>query len=148
MCDARGMGNAIWLLTALPSWYLEGAAHPLSAGALTLIPAIGLFALLLGAVLGVAARRRELLWFLLLFGLSEVLVGLAGLMRGQVRPSASDGLAAILYAFLGLQLSVSVYLLYRIRGARLATAALGIFSVTYAAYAIFIAGMSFTDTWL
>ena len=140
------MANAIWLLTALPSWYLGAAMAPFSAGALTIVPAMGLVSLAVGVILGAIGRRRELLWFLALFAASELLVVIAGAMRGQVRPEGP--LNAGLLLFLGAQLVVSGYLIYRMKGARAPASALGVFSVTYAAAAVFVAGMSFTDNWL
>ena len=141
------MANAIWLLMALPSWYFGAASNPFSGGALTLVPAVGALSLIVGTILGVIQRKRDLLWFLVLFALSEMLVVIAGVMRGQVRPM-SGPLNVWLYVFLGLQLVLSGYLIYRIKGARTSATALGVFSVTYAATATFVAAMSFTDSWL
>lgn len=143
------MGNSVWLLTALPSWYLDAATHPSSAEALTVVPAIGLVSLLLGMILGAMRPRQELLWFLLLFVSSEALVGIAGAMRGQVRAGTSIRILGVaLYAFLGFQLAASAYLIYRIRGTRASAAALAVFSLTYAAAAVFVASMSFADEWV
>ncbi|CAN5430882.1 hypothetical protein BH09PSE4_BH09PSE4_20650 [soil metagenome] len=143
------MANAIWLLTALPSWYVGAAMAPFSAGALTLVPAMGLFSLAVGVILGAIGRRRELLWFLALVAASELLVVIGGAMRGQVRPNGPEGpLDAGLLLFLAAQFVVSGYLIYRIKGARAPASALGVFCVTYAAAAVFVAAMSFTDNWL
>jgi len=142
------MNNAIWLLTALPTWYSEGAAHPFSGGALTLVPAIGLLSLLIGIIMGAIARRRGLLWFLLPFAFSECLVCVAGVMRGRVPYSQSAPLEIALYIFLAAQVAVCGYLIYRLKGARISATALAIFSVTYAVAGMFVAGMSFTDNWL
>jgi hypothetical protein len=142
------MNNAIWLLTVLPNWYLEGATHPLSAGALTLIPAIGLLALAVGLILGAIKRRRELLWFLFPFALSEGLVAIAGIFRGSVPYGASTGLSIFFLVYLAAQLVAFGYLIYHIKGARTAATALSIFSLSYALFATFVAGMSFTDSWL
>jgi hypothetical protein len=139
------MNNAMWLLTALPTWFLEAAADPFGSGALTLVPAVGLLALVVGVIAGVLRRRRELLWFLLLFAFSEALVAIAGGMRGQLRGSL---LNAAMWAFLAAQAAASAYLVYRIRGARLSAVSLGFFSLTYACAASLIASMSFSDVWL
>jgi len=53
----------MWLITALPSWYLGAAAHPMSSGVLSIIPFIGVVALLAGVVAAAAARSRWLLLF-------------------------------------------------------------------------------------
>ncbi|WP_333570998.1 hypothetical protein [Sphingomonas sp.] len=143
------MGDAIWLFTALPTWYLGAAMMPFSGGVLTLVPAIGLFAFAVGIVLCAIMRRRALLWFLALFAASELLVALAGIMRGEVRAvGSSTPLSLGLNLFLGAQILASGYLIYRIKGARAPAAALSVFSVTYAATAAFVASMSFSDSWL
>lgn len=141
------MANAIWLLLALPTWYFGAATVPFSSGALTLVPAIGSLSLVLGVIIGSIQRRRELLWFLALFAMSELLVVIAGMMRGLVNPM-SGALNVWLYVFLGFQCALAGYLIYRIKGARASAAALGVFSFTYATAATFVAAMSFTDTWL
>lgn len=140
------MENAIWLFAALPSWYVGLAMAPLSFGVLTLVPAIGLCALVVGVVLGAIGRRRALLWFLALAAASELLVVVAGLMRGQVGSTAA--LTVGLNLFLAAQLGASSYLIYRSKGNRAAASALGIFCITYAATANFVAAMSFTDNWI
>jgi len=142
------VGNLMWLPLALPRWYIDGATHPFAAGALTLLPAVGMVSLVLGVVLGALSRRSGLLWFVSLFVLSEALVAAAGLMRGQAPLGGSTLLNVGLWTFLGVQLAVSGYLIYRTKGARLSAAALGLHSVAYAATASFVAAMSFTDTWL
>lgn len=122
---------------------------PLSAGALTLVPAIGLIALATGVVLGAVKRKRDLLWFLALFAASEALVAVAGAMRGQVPLGEPENLLSFgLLLFLGAQVAVSGYLTYRMKGARAAASALGVFCVTFAAAAAFVAAMSFTNNWL
>jgi hypothetical protein len=141
------MGNAIWLITALPGWYLAAVAAPFSAGALTLVPAIGSVSLAVGLILGAIQRRRGLLLFLIPLVLSEGLVAIAGLLRGQV-PSDSVLLEPSLLGFIAVQFAVAGYLIYRMRGARAAASAFSVFSVTYAAFGGFVAAMSFTDQWV
>lgn len=148
-CDSQAMGNAIWLLTALPSWYFEAALAPLSAGVLTIVPALGVLALIVGVILGGIKRQRELLWFLTLFGASELLVVVAGFERGQVRANGTESfLNTFFLSFLAAQLAVSGYLTYRFKEARASALALSLFCITYAAAAAFVAAMSFTDSWL
>jgi hypothetical protein len=50
--------------------------------------------------------------------------------------------------FLGVQLMICGYLLYRLIGARLEASILSFFCMTYALFAAFIATMAFSDTWL
>jgi hypothetical protein len=137
------MGNAIWLLLALPLWYFSSLTNPLAGGALTLIPTVGTFCLLAGVLIGIHSARRGLLLFFIPFGLSELVVSVAGLLRGQI---ADTGL--ILFPFVVVQLVLSVYLVFDLRGARIAASALAIFSFTYALFGAFVASMSFTDRWL
>lgn len=147
------MANAIGLLVAVPLWYLLTVGFPLAAGALTLVPAAGTLSLGLGVVLGAIRQRRDLLLFLLPFALSEILVGVAGAMRGQVRigeadPALVDLVHGGLFIFMAVQVAISAYLVYLLKGARSSAIALAIFTVTYAAFAAFVATMSFSDTWL
>ena len=142
------MNNAIWLLGALPSWFFDRATHPFSAGALTLIPAIGLLSLALGVITGAIKRRRDLLWFLLPSALSQGLVAIAGIMRGQVPYSGITALTVGILTFMAAQFIICGYLIYRVKGARVSATALSVFSVTYATFSVFVAGMSFTDNWI
>ena len=139
------MDSALWLVLALPAWYFATLTSPFSAGALTLVPALGAISLAAGVVLAVKSRQRRLAIFLIPFAFSEVLVAVAGALRGQV-----DGFTAnaILMTFLAMQVGFSGWLVYRLKGARTAASALAIFSITYALFGAFIAVMSFADTWL
>ena len=75
------MGNAIWLLVALPTWFFAVIAKPFAAGLLSAIPFFGILCLGAGAVLGAVRRQWQLLLFLLPVGLSELVVGTAGALR-------------------------------------------------------------------
>ena len=141
------MNNAIWLLAALPLWYFSAVTVPFSAGALTVVPALGALSLAIGAVLGVIQRRRRLLLFVLPFAFSEILVAVAGVMRGHVPVTGDAVLNVGLLVFFAAQIAISGYLIYSIKGARASAAALGVFSVSYAAFGVFVAAMSFTDNW-
>lgn len=147
------MANALWLLLALPLWYFASVASPFAAGALSLVPAIGTLSLVIGLVLAFVQRRRELLLFLFPLALSELLMIIAGAMRGQVHMGqASPALVNFanggLFVFVAVQVAVSAYLFYLLKGARSAAAGLAIFSITYGVAAAFVAGMSFSDVWI
>lgn len=118
---------------------------PLSSDPLTLVPAVGLTGLVVGIALGAMKRNATLLLFIIPALLSELLVGVAGLFRGQMRGDPTDWLIG---AFLIVQLLLCSYLIWRAKGARIAAAPLAIFSMSYAAFATFIAMMAFNDTWL
>ena len=139
------MGNAVWLILALPNWFFSTIIHPFSAGPLTLVPTIGVICFCSGVILGIRNREKSLLAFILPVLLSEMLVAAAGFMRGALRGSASN---PVVYGFLILQLLIAVYLVFRLRGSRVAATLLAVFSILYALFAVFIAGMSFNDTWL
>lgn len=139
------MGNALWLILALPQWYFSSLLTPLAAGPLTLAPAVGALAFIAGVVDGVAIRQRRLFLFLIPFVFSEALVGIAGLLRGAAGGTASNFALVI---FLVTQAALSGWLVYRVKGSRIPAAALAIFTLTYAAFAAFVATMSFSDTWL
>lgn len=139
------MGDAIWLILALPEWFFSTVLMPLAAGPLTLIPAIGTVCLVVGIVLGAMKRKASLLLFLVPASLSELLVGVAGFLRGQMRGNPTDWL---LGAFLIFQFLLCGYLIWQAKGARVAAAPLAVFSVSYATFAAFVAAMAFNDTWL
>lgn len=139
------MGNAIWLFFALPKWYFSTILAPFSVGPLTGIPALGIVALAIGAVWGSIMRRRGLLIFLVLPAASQVLVIVAGFMRGQLAAEVHE---PILLAFLLLQTGVAGYFVFRLSGARLPATALAIFTLSYALFSAFVATMAFNDSWL
>ena len=139
------MGNALWLFQALPEWYFSAAAHPLSAGLLSAVPALGTVLFAVGLALGFIAREPRLLFFLIPFALSQFFVATAGVLRGQL-PGTSTMLPQLL--FIAVQIVLVTYLIYCVAGARRAAVALAAFSLTYAFFASFIAAMSFSNVWL
>ena len=139
------MNSSFWLVLALPEWYFGAILDPFGAGPLSAVPAFGTLCLFVGLVLGLRRRTKGLLLFLIPAGLCEMLVAVAGAFRGQVQSSFAQPL---LLGFLAVQLLISVYLIYRSKGARGAASALTLFSLTYALFASFIAVMAFTDSWL
>jgi hypothetical protein len=139
------MANAVWLFLALPDWYFTALLSPFSAGILTAIPSAGALCLLIGVIWGVVARRTDLLWFLLLVLGSHLFVAIAGLMRGALKDGGSE---PVVYAFYAVELAGAFYLIWRSAGARVPATFLAVFTISYAAFAGFIASMSFGDTWL
>jgi len=137
------VGDAVWLLLALPPWFFANLGDPTGAGLLTAVPAAGALSLFIGFLLAVRRPSRRLLAFLLPFGGSEALVAAAGFGRGDV-PDPT----AILLAFLGVQLALSIGLVIFARGSLRAALALAIFSIGYAAFAAFVAAMAFPDRWV
>lgn len=139
------MADAIWLFFAVPQWYAATILAPFNHGILTLIPAAGIACLVIGTLLGAIKRRFDLLDFLGLPALSQVLLAGAGFMRGQV-----DGGTGwfVVGAFLALQLAIAAYLVVRLEGARIPALFLSLFSLSYALFASFVALMSFSDQWL
>ena len=141
------MGNAVWLFFALPNWYFSSILEsPWSGGSLVVIPILGIISLIIGGVWGAVARRQELLIFLVLPAASQILVVVAGFMRGWIRDPSLVG--SILTVFMLLQIAGAGYLVFRSKGVRLAAAALAIFTSSYAAFASFIAMMAFRGAWL
>jgi hypothetical protein len=83
--------------------------------------------------------------FLVPVAICQILVTVAGFMRGQI----DSGIPApLFFAFCGLQLLVVEYLVYLARGARLDGVFLAIFCVTYSLFGVFLATMSFQDTFI
>jgi hypothetical protein len=139
------MDNAIWLFQALPKWYFSTVVHPLSAGPLSALPALGVISLVVGLKLGLRGREPRLLLFFIPFAFSQIFVATAGALRGQL-PGASSGLPLLL--FIVAQVVLVAYLIYSLAGARRAAVALAAFSLTYALFADFVASMSFSNEWL
>ena len=117
----------------------------MNSGVLSIIPFIGVVALLAGVVAAAAARSRWLLLFVCSPVLSECYVLIAGSMRGQVRGSAS--LIPFL-VFSATQVLLSGFLIYRLKRSRFAACALGLFCVSYAFIAVIVGGMAFADDWI
>jgi hypothetical protein len=139
------VNNAVWLFLALPTEYFPTILAPFREGILTAIPALGVVCLAIGVVLGIARREAGLLMFAALPAASQILVSVAGFMRGSFRDSGSH---PILLTFLLLQLVAAGYLVWRMKGARWPAAALAVFSLSYALFAAFIAVMAFNNDWL
>jgi len=137
------MGNAIWLFLALPKWYFTTILDPFGAGMLTAVPAVGVLCLALGLVLAIFHRSPRLWLFELPFLASEGFVVFAGWQRGQI-PSAGW----LLLAFLGAQLALAVGLVAYAKRALMPAIAFALFSMSYALFASFVAGMSLADNWL
>jgi len=117
----------------------------MNSGVLSIIPFIGVVALLAGVVASLATPKRLVLLFVLSPVLSECYVGIAGSMRGQVRGSAS--LIPFL-VFSATQVLLSGFLIYRLKRSRFAACALGLFCVSYAFIAVIVGGMAFADDWI
>ena len=140
------IGNALWLISALPLWYLSPVANPLGAGVLSLIPFVGSLALVGGAVIGIVQRRPSLIYFVVSPFISECYVAVAGALRGQVRGSAGLVPASV---FAVVQAAFLIwFLIYRLKGARVAASALALFCASYALFAWFVGAMAFADDWL
>jgi hypothetical protein len=146
------VSNAIWLFLAVPAWYCSIIISSLSAGLLSVIPALGILSLAIGIVVGIAKRERGLLIFLLLPAASQILVVVAGFMRGAFQPEANqlDQLALwiILATFMLLQIVGAAYIVWRLEGTRGPAAAIAIFTSSYALFAAFVGAMAFSDSWL
>ena len=142
------MGNALWLFLAVPSWYFAAVKSPLSAGPLTAIPFLGILCLAIGVVWGAVKRNRSLFIFLVPLAASQILVIVAGFLRGALRPDPNHIISWILGTFILLQIVWSAFIVFRLRGARWPGAALAIFNSSYALFAAFVAAMAFSDDWL
>ena len=142
------MGNAIWLFWLVPVEYFSTIASPFSAGPLSLIPALGILSLAIGAVAGIAKREIGLLIFLVLPAASQILVAVAGFKRGAFQHDASQLASWIIGTFMLLQIAGAAYIIWRLKGARGTAAAMAIFTSSYALFAAFIASMALHDDWL
>lgn len=141
------MGNALWLLIVTPKWYFSTVAVPLAAGLLTFIPALSVVGLLVGIATGILSGERRLLLFLLPFSDNELLVAIAGFARGRFRESNAT-MSGVQLGFLAAQIVAMIYLVYVSKSARISAVLLAAFTLTYAVFSMFVASMSFSDTWL
>jgi hypothetical protein len=141
------MGNAVWLFLAVPAWYSSTIVSPFSAGPLSAIPALGILSLTIGVVLGIVKRKTSLLIFLLLPTASQILVVVAGFMRGAFRSDANQ-LTLWILTFVLLQMAGAGYIVWRLKGARGPATAIAVFTSSYAVFAAFVAAMAFSDDWL
>lgn len=142
------MTNAVWLLCALPYWYFQVVMvilNPFIAGWLSFIPALGIVCLGLGVALGLIRKQVKLLLYLIPFLACEILVFVSGLCRGM-RPA--DGAEPLQWLFLITYCAGVIYLIYLLKGMRLAATLLTVFSITYALFASFVSVMSLKDCWL
>jgi hypothetical protein len=143
------VGNALWLILALPVWYagLYGAAFAPDDGFKTWGIAAIVASLMLagGVVLSIRQWNFRPFAVLLLVVGSFVLVALAGLFRGHVEGNL---LLVVLLGSTALQAAMGVTLIYRARGARVAAALMFPFCASFWLFATFVAAMSFQDTWL
>jgi hypothetical protein len=137
------MSNAIWLFFSLPAWYFPTILSPFAGSYLTAVPATGVVALAIGAILAALHRERAVLWGLLSAAMSQVLVTISGLMHGAV--DKPDG---PLLVFLAVQLVLVGVMVFKSRKSRLAAALVGWFCLTYAVLAAFSAAMSFSNAWM
>jgi hypothetical protein len=103
---AHEMANAVWLFLAVPKWYASTIVSPFSAGVLTMVPALGILSLAIGVVLGIVKRRTGLLTFLLLPAASQILLVVAGFMRGAFRSNGNQ-LGVWIWTFVLIQIAVA-----------------------------------------
>ncbi|MEZ5809914.1 MAG: hypothetical protein R3D45_00740 [Rhizobiaceae bacterium] len=139
------MNNAIWLITAVPQWFVATVTTPFAQGFVSAVPAFGVYFLAIGIVLGLFSRRLGLLTFLIPLGLSVALIAAAGYMRGRIYDTTF--LEPGMLAFVCVQALLAVYLAYRVEGGRLPGTALAGFSVAHALFVSDIATMSLTNNW-
>ncbi len=139
------MGDAVWLFFGLPKWYFSNLLDPFAVIPLSIVPFIGTVCLVPGVVLGVRKRARSLLRFGWPFLASQLLVAVAGFLRGELDGSQTQ---MVLIPYLVVILGWSSFLVFKAKGLRMAAVLLAVFTLSYAAYASFVSGMSLTDTWL
>lgn len=88
---------------------------------------------LLAGLASETARRQSRLWLWLIpFALSQALIICAGALQRQLEKPTLD---IVPLAFIGMQFAMAIYLVYMLKGARLLSVGLAIFSLIYAFYA-------------
>jgi hypothetical protein len=140
-------GNAIWLFVSLPLWYFTATAVAFEGGVLTAVPAAGIVSLVAGGITAVVQGRLRRLWhFIVPVLISQCYVATAGFFRGQLHSGRLYSF--VLWGFLVGQACLIGLLIYRSKGARTASSMFALFCLSYAAFATFVAGMAFADSWL
>lgn len=134
------MPNALLLAAASVYWYFSAIKL---GGLLILIPTIGTLCLIAGLAIMIWKRTWRVAWLALSLLLSEILVFASGIWRGQLQHCNP-----VLLAFLILQGAVLLYLIFRLKGARLSAAPLAVFAFSFALMTAGMAEMSFADNWL
>jgi hypothetical protein len=107
---------------------------PFASGAFSAIPALGTVCLAAGLIIGSIQRKIGLIFYTFPFALSEISLSIATVLRGK----GGDVTALITIFLAGAATLCSLYLIYRTKGARLAAAALSLFSTIYALSAFWI----------
>ena len=139
------MGDAVSLFFGSPKWFFSNLIDPFAVGVLSLVPFVGILCLAAGVALGIRKREKSLWKFGFPFLASQVLVAVAGFLRGEVDSSQSP---IVLLTFMAVILGWSLFLVYKAKGARIPALLLAVFTVSYASYASFVSWMSFSDTWM
>ena len=142
------MGNAIWLFWMVPVDYFWTIVSPFSTDLLTIVPVLGILSLAIGVVTGIAKREKRLFLFLLLPAASQMLLIVAGFARGALRHNPNHLSLWMFWTFILFQIAGAAYLAWRLKGARVPAAALGVFTSSYGFMAAFVASMALNDDWL
>ena len=137
------MTDLFGLFTALPVGYFLFATQVANGDLLSLIPATGMIALIAGLLLILYQKAWRSSWLLTSIVLSEILVIVAGLLRGRF-----DNPGPWLALFVAIQLALLATLVFRLKSIRLTTVPLAYFAFTFALAAAGLADMSFTDSWI
>ncbi len=101
-------------------------------GLFLVILTFGTIFLLTGLASETARRQRRLWFWLIPFALSQAMIIGAGELQRQLEKPTLD---IVHHAFLGMQFAMAIYLVYMLKGARLLSVGLAIFSLIYAFYA-------------
>lgn len=136
------MDRALQALIALPNWFFSSVLRPFEAGWLTLIPAIGTLLCLAGVVAAMRSQNRQLIFFFVPFGLSELFVALAGFGYGTY--ADRDALTPVMIGFGVLAVAATILATLRNLKTPVTAGLLFGFSLTYALTALVFALGAFT----
>jgi hypothetical protein len=143
---AEGVLRGWWMLAMLVPTYFMSFLNPFYEGVLTLVPALGTLALVVGLVACFRTGPRPLAPYGALVVPSVLLIFVAGFLWEKVGDDRTVNIIAS--GFLGFEVLAALILLWRLRTAWLAAVPLAIFAVTFASYAMFFAAMAMTGNWL
>ena len=131
------MSDVIWGFLDLPAWFFQTILSPFAASYLTAIPASGVVALAIGAILAAVHRETAVLWGFLSVGLAHLLPPIIRQMR-----DVPDQAGGVLLAFLVIQLVLVAAMIFKSRKSYLSAISIGWFCLSYALFAAFMAGTS------
>jgi hypothetical protein len=130
------MDNAAYLFVAAPGVYFSALLPPFPNGLLTLLPLLGVIALVTGGIIGLRRRNKRLLWFIAPVALIQVMLAFTGWTTLRYESHVYAG-----YFLIAMVLGATA-LAWRAARDKVAAALLSGFIVTYMIVSVVVAVVS------